>query len=90
MRFTGPLADVRARYARLGMLFPPAARYEGAIVVAADRTVWSRFLMGVGEDAYGIWLRRHRGPAIETFPLTNAGFDEMRRRFWELNGGQPG
>jgi hypothetical protein len=85
-RFSGPLADVRARYARLGLLFPPAARYQGAIVVAADRMVWSRFLMGVGEDAYGIWRRRHRGPAIETFPLTNEGMDEMRRRFWELNG----
>ena len=90
MRFTGRLADVRARYARLGLLFPPAARYEGAVVISADRMVWSRFVMGVGDDSYGIWRRRRRGPALETFPLTNAGFDEMRRRFWDLHGGQPG
>ena len=89
MRFTGPLADVRAEHARLGMLFPPAARYEGAVVISADRMVWSRFVMGAGDDSYGIWRRRHRGPAVEIFPMTNEGMDTMRRRFWELNGRQP-
>jgi hypothetical protein len=90
LRFTGELADVRAGHARLGLLFPPDDRYEGAVVIAADPMVWSPFVIGVGDDSYGIWRRRDRGPAIETFPLTNAGFDEMRRRFWELDGGQPG
>ncbi len=86
LRFSGPQADVRATYARLGLLFPPAARYEGATIVQADRMVWCPVVMGVGDDSYGIWRRRHRGTAIETFPLSSSGMDAMRRRFWELSG----
>jgi hypothetical protein len=85
-RFSGPDADVRAEHAQFGRLFPPADRYQGAVVIASDRMAWSPVAMGAGEDFYGIWRRRRRGAPIETFPLTITGMDAMRGRFWELNG----
>lgn len=89
VRFSGRMADLRAAHAQLGMLFPPAERYEGAIVMQTGRIPWTRVVMGVAQDSYGIWRRRHRGPPIETFPFGTRGLDAMRRRFWELNGRAP-
>jgi hypothetical protein len=45
-------------------------------------------LIGAGEDYYAIWSWSG-GPPIETFPLDLSGFDEVRRRAWQLNGHDP-
>jgi hypothetical protein len=44
-----------------------------------------RYVLGQGEDFYGIWDRESPGRPAETFPLTDAGLQEATRRFAQLS-----
>jgi hypothetical protein len=44
-----------------------------------------RYVLGEGEDFYGIWDREPLGKLVETFELTEAGLLEATRRFMKLS-----
>jgi len=43
-----------------------------------------RYILGEGEESYGIWDRRGRDEPLERFPFTAEGFDAAQARFAEL------
>jgi hypothetical protein len=43
-----------------------------------------RYILGEGEESYGIWDRRGRDEPLERFPFTEEGFDAAQARFAEL------
>jgi hypothetical protein len=51
-----------------------------------DRTLQAgrRYVLGEGEDFYGIWDRRSPGKPVETFDLTDAGLTDARKRISRL------
>jgi hypothetical protein len=44
-----------------------------------------RYVLGEGEDFYGIWDREPLGKLVETFELTETGLQEATRRFAQLS-----
>ncbi|HET6770739.1 MAG TPA: hypothetical protein VFH75_03765 [Actinomycetota bacterium] len=44
-----------------------------------------RYVLGQGEDFYGIWDRELPGKPVETFDLTEVGLQEARRRIARLS-----
>jgi hypothetical protein len=44
-----------------------------------------RYVLGQGEDFYGIWDEERPGKPVESFALTDAGLQEATRRFARLS-----
>lgn len=44
-----------------------------------------RYVLGEGEDFYGIWDLEKPGRPVESFELTDAGLQEAKRRFAQLS-----
>jgi len=44
-----------------------------------------RYILGEGEDFYGIWDLEKPGRPVESFELTDAGLQEAKRRFAQLS-----
>lgn len=44
-----------------------------------------RYILGEGEDFYGIWDLEKPGRPVESFELTDAGLQQAKRRFAQLS-----
>ena len=49
------------------------------------RQAGRRYVLGEGEDFYGIWDAESPGRPVESFALTDAGLQEATRRFMQLS-----
>jgi hypothetical protein len=44
----------------------------------------NRYVLGAGDDYYGIWDKQGRKEAIHRFPGTDVGLTQAEERFWAL------
>jgi Protein kinase domain len=81
-----PTAASPAAQAAPPVVAPAAGKPEGAVVMDYQG---SRYGVGRTRDAYAIWDLSRGGPAFETHPLSEDGWQVVWHRYQQLEAGAP-